>query len=331
MVSEEDKQKIDKINALEATVKEQIDKNDEFEATVKELNAMIKARDISIQNILDYNVQLIDENYNICLENDKINVLEDTVKEQIDKNNALEATVKEQIDKNNVLEATVKEQIDKINALEATVKKLNAIIKEERDKSIQKNICLENEIKLIQIYSDKFEQKNQYLDKLINERDQEFKCICKENTKLQKEAEKNLNETNKLKSDIDSQNMQIIQIQKQCQQQIQKEQTRLEEMIKDIANLKECINKLEIENSNKNHFNNELRTEKKNLLKKITELEANIIILSKENDELKSKLNKIDYGEGTLARLFNRLAKDKFVYRMHYDINMTRINVEICE
>ena len=76
---------------------------------------------------------------------------------------------------------------------------------------------------------------------------------------------------------------------------------------------------------------NELRAEKNNLLKKITEFETNNIILTKENDELKTKLNKIDYGEGALARLFNRLAKDKFVYQMHFDINMTRINVEICK
>ena len=238
------------------------------------------------------------------------------------------------IAENKKLEATVKEQIDKNDILGATINELNAIIK-EHDKSIQNvqnyNICLKNEIELIEISCDKYEQKNQYLNKQINERDRELNLIHKENTRLQKEAEKNLNETNKLKSDINSQNVQIIQIQTQCQQQIKKEQTQLEEMTKDITNLKECINKLSTENSNKNRINNELRAEKNNLLKKITEFETNNIILTKENDELKTKLNKIDYGEGALARLFNRLAKDKFVYQMHFDINMTRINVEICK
>ena len=353
MISEEDTQKIDKmyntfkdniydilkevINALNIT---QNEKNsiliDIFPPTCELFKTFAVAHFTGLS--------LINNTYKIDM--DKKDKEIESLNNKLQENHAFVNKLKNMMDttrnftdakiaENKKLEATVKEQIDKNNILEAIIIELNAIIK-EHDKSIQNvqnyNTYLKNEIELIQISCDnKYEQKNQYLNKQINERDRELNLIHKENTKLQKEAEKNLNETNKLKSDINSQNVQIIQIQTQCQQQIKKEQTQLEEMTKDITNLKECINKLSTENSNKNRINNELRAEKNNLLKKITEFETNNIILTKENDELKTKLNKIDYGEGALARLFNRLAKDKFVYQMHFDINMTRINVEICK
>jgi chromosome segregation ATPase len=334
MVSEEDKQKIDEmynvfkdkifdilrdvINASNIIESEKITLfTDIFPPTCEIFKSVVVAHVTCLSSVINtHKIEMTKKNKEIESLNN--NLLENY--EYINKlKNMLDTSRNFINEKMAETEVIIKERIDNINVLDTTVNDLNVIIKEQ-DKSMQNihnhNICLQNKIELIQISCDKYKQENQYLNKRINERDQELNSIYKENTRLQKEAENNLNKTNKLNSDVNSQ---MQQIQTQCQQQIEMTQAKLEKMTKNAENLKEYINKLEIENN------------KKNLQKKITKLEANIIILSKENDELNTKLNKINYGEGALARLFDRLAKDKFVYYMLCDINMTRINAEIQE